>query len=178
KAAQDVAPFVELMTVVVDIAISLTPVGALYDLTMASKAAAEGNWKEAALNLLPHVPLGRLAKMTRVGRVAFKAGSKGVEVLERAVAGAASFAGKGFRKIAGKLQRGLWIVTETASEAEGKAYYFLDEAEGVWRKVEQQEAEPFITCTYCKLTNLGKGTAAPPPDPMAEYTAGGRTGAK
>jgi hypothetical protein len=158
KAAQDVAPFVELITVVIDIAISLTPVGPLYDLTLASKAAAEGNWKEAALNLLPHVPVGRLAKLTRVGRVAFRAGSKGVQAIERAVAGAATFAGRGLRKVAGKLKRGLWVVTEGASEVGGKkAYYFLDEAESVWRAVPEDEAAAFIACTKCELTRLGKG---------------------
>ena len=169
KAAQDVAPFVELMTVVVDIAISLTPVGALYDLTMASKAAAEGNWKEAALNLLPHVPLGRLAKLTRVGRIAFRAGSKGVEAIERAVAGAATFAGRGLRKIAGKLKRGLWIVTEGASEMGGKkAYYFLDEAEQVWKAVPEEEAAAFIHCSHCELTSAGKGEAGAAGEVAAE----------
>ncbi len=158
KAAQDVEPFVNLVTAVVDMAISFTPVGWVYDLTTAAKEAADGNWRAAALGILPVLPVGKLAKATKIGRAAFRGGAKGLAFIKNAVAGAATFVGKGIGKVGGKLRRGLWIVAEGAGEAGGKkAYYFLDEAEDVWRAVPKEEAEAFIKCTNpCNLTKMGK----------------------
>ena len=109
KAAQDVAPFVNLITAVVDIAISITPVGWVYDLTMAGKAIAEGNWKDAALQLLPGQALGtatKLAKGTRIGAAVFRSRATGLNLLERPWRRIASFVGKGIGKVAGKLKPG------------------------------------------------------------------------
>ncbi|MGH2396924.1 MAG: eCIS core domain-containing protein, partial [bacterium] len=159
KAAQDVAPFVNLITAVVDIAISLTPVGFVYDLTMASKAIAEGKWMDAALQLLPgpvFAEATKLAKATRIGAAAFRGGAKGAKLLGKAIKGTASFIGKGFGK--GKTGRGLWLVAEGAGEAAGtKAYYYMDEADDIWRAVPEEEAAAFIRCTKCDLTKAGKG---------------------
>jgi len=164
KAAQDVGPFVNLITSVVDIAISLTPFGFVYDLTMASKAIAEGNWRDAALELLPGPALSKatkLAKATRIGRAAFRGGAKGAKLLGKAISGTASFVGKGVGKVRGKLRRGLWLVSEGAGEVGGqKAYHFLDEAEDVWRAVPEEEAWEFVKCSKCALTNDGKGLGA------------------
>jgi len=161
KAAQDVGPFVEFLTFVIDLAISVSPIGPVYDLTMGAKAAAEGRWGDAALEILPGPALGKLAKLgkaTRIGRAAFRGAAKGAQFVGKALAGAATFVGKGMRKIGEKFTRGLWIVAEGAGEGAGKkAYFFMDEADNVLRHVDEEEAVAFITCTKCKLTGAGKG---------------------
>jgi Domain of unknown function (DUF4157) len=160
KAAQDVGPFVNLITAVVDIAISLTPVGVVYDLTMASKAIAQGNWRDAALELLPGPALNKatkLAKATRIGRAAFRGGAKGAKLLGKAISGTASFVGRGIGKVRGKAKPGLWLVAEEVGEAGAtKGYHFLGEGEDVWRAVPDTEAEQFIRCSTCRWTPSGK----------------------
>jgi hypothetical protein len=165
KAAQDVAPFVDLITAVVEIAISVSPIGPVYDLTMAGKAIAEGKWKDAALQLLPGT-LGeatKLPKATRIGAAAFRGTAKGAKLLGKAIKGPASFVGRGMGRIGRKLKPspGVWLVTEGVGEASGgKAYHFLDEA-GVWHtNVSPDEAQVFIKCTKCDLTPDGKGLGA------------------
>ena len=160
KAAQDVAPFVNLITAVVDIAISLTPVGLVYDLTMASKAIAQGNWVDAALELLPGPALNRatkLAKATRVGRAAFRGGAKGAKLIGKAISGTASFVGRGIGKVGDKLKPGVWLVAKELGEAgTSKGYHFLGEGEDIWRAVPDVEAEQFIKCSTCRWTPKGK----------------------
>lgn len=81
-----------------------------------------------------------------------------MKLLGNAIASTASFVGRGMGKVKGKVTRGLWLVAEGAGEAGGKkAYYFLDDAEDVWRAVPDNEAEIFIKCSYCKFTPGGKG---------------------
>ncbi len=186
KAAQDVAPFVNLITAVVDIALSLMPVGAVYDLTMAGKAIAEGNWGDAALELLPGPALNKatkLAKETRIGSAAFRGGAKGAKFLGKAISGTASFVGKGIGKVKEKLTPGLWLVAEGAGEAGGKkAYYFLDEAEDVWRAVPEEEAWEFIKCSKCQLTpdgkELGAGAEAKSAEVLEEFGEAGKKGTR
>lgn len=167
KAAEDVGPFVSLVTAIVDIAISLTPVGWVYDLTNAARAVASGDWKSAALELLPGPAingLGKVAKATRVGRAALAAGAKGFDLVGRAFRGVKTFVAKGLGKLGRNKARGMWLVTDG-----GKTYHFADEADGVWREVNKVDAEEFIKCSSCRLTSAGKADSA------AGTTTGGKS---
>lgn len=180
KAAQDVGPFVALVTAIVDIAISLTPVGAVYDVAMAAKAAVEGRWKDAAIELLPGAGLAAVAKVgkaTKVGRAAFRVGAKGMQAVGNAFSGAKTFVARGFR---GKAKRGVWLVEGPGEAAGKKGYYFMEEGENIWHPVSPDEAELFIRCSKCDITKAGKGEAPPapkadmPPPPPAGPKGAGR----
>jgi hypothetical protein len=53
----------------------------------------------------------------------------------------------------------MWLVTEGGEAASKKGYYFMDEADDIWRAVDEDDAVEFITCSRCNLTAAGKGEA-------------------
>lgn len=112
------------------------------------------------MELLPGPALGKVAKLgkaTKVGRAVFRGAAKSAAFVGRAVAGVATWVGKGLRTIGGKIRRGLWLTAKGAEGGGKRAYYFLDEAENVWRAVPEEEAAAFVRCTNpCRLTEFGK----------------------
>jgi Domain of unknown function (DUF4157) len=156
-AAQNAAGAAILAQLMVEISLSFTPWGLVADGVFALKAMTEGDWKGAALTLVPGVGIG-LATATKTGRAALRATAAVAKAGIKAIKGTIKFIGRGAFEIGGKIKRGLWVIGEGAGKAGGKAEFsFFDEVEGVWHAVPEETASKYLKCNTCTFTASGKG---------------------
>jgi hypothetical protein len=134
----------------IDIALSFTPWGAVWDVISAIKALTEGDWKGAALAALPG-PAFALASKSRafraVGRGAVIAAKYGKKIFAAGV----KFIARGAYVINGKLRRGVWLVADAAGTSGAYSYRFLDEVAETIHDVPAAKATDFIICSQCRL---------------------------
>jgi hypothetical protein len=156
---QNAVGSVILGNLMMDIAMSLTPWGVVWDAVMALEAASRGDWKEAGIRLLPGPAIG-LASKTGAFRIGTRVLAKGASIAKGVAIGAVRWIGRGAYWLKGKLLRGFWVIGEEGSSAVGKrSYQFFDEGSNAWHPVSETEAWDYVRCNTCGFTAKGKGAA-------------------
>jgi hypothetical protein len=157
-AAQNAAGSAMLAQLMVEVGLSFTPWGVLWDGVSALKALTERDWKGAALALLPG-PALNLASKSRafraVARGAAVSGTVAVQIAKRAV----RFVGRGAYWLKGKWLRGIWVVGEAGGAGGRQSYRFFDDVGKQWHDVEEAVAKDYIKCSVCSYTARGKAAA-------------------
>jgi hypothetical protein len=161
KAGEDAAGAVLLAQLMVDIGLSFTPWGVLWDGVSALRDITAGDWKGVAQSLLPGTAL-KLATSARAvrktGRPTPIVSTVSHQVVN--VKGKGSvFVGRGGyqRQVPGgglEWRRGKWMVEQPAGGP--KRFQFFDDVDQRWHKVDEVGAAKYITCSRCIYSALGK----------------------
>jgi hypothetical protein len=150
--AQNAAGSAMLAQLMIEIGLSFTPWGVVWDGVSALKAATEGDWKGAALAILPG-PALNLASKTRAFRAVARGASVAANLAAQLAKGTARFVGRGGYLMKNKLLRGIWVVGKDES------YRFFDEVANQWHDVKAAAGKDYIKCSFCTYTARGKSAA-------------------
>jgi hypothetical protein len=165
KAGEDAAGAVLLAQLMVDIGLSFTPWGVLWDGVSALRDITAGDWKGVAQSLLP----GTALKLATSARAVRKTGRPTPIVSTVShhvvnVKGKGSvFVGRGGYQLqvpGGGLEwrRGKWMVEQPAGGP--KRFQFFDDVDKRWHQVDEvggaRPANKYITCSRCIYSARGK----------------------
>jgi hypothetical protein len=161
KAGEDAAGGLMLAQLMVDIGLSFTPWGELWDGVSALRDITAGDWQSAAKSLLPGAAL-KLAISARAVRKAAQRLPIAADVSNQIVnlkPGDSCFVGRGGYQLqvpGGGLEwrRGKWLVEETGRAGGPQKFQFFDDVEQRWREI--NDASKYITCSRCVYNALGK----------------------
>lgn len=148
-AAQNAAGAMMLAQLMVELALSFTPWGRVWDVVSALKAATEGDWKGAALAILPG-PAVELAAMTRAFRTVAKGAAIAAKFGKAIAQQAFKYIARGAYVLNGKLLRGFWLVGENSASG-AKNFRFLDEITETIHDVPPIKAQDYIVCSQCRI---------------------------
>lgn len=146
--AQNAMGSMIMSQLMVELALSFTPWGAVWDVVSAMRAASERDWKGMLLSAFG--PSFQFAAKVR----SFKAVARGAMISRKF---AKSIAQQGLKAISrgtyvanGKLLRGFWIVGEGAA-GDARNFRFLDEASETIHSVPSDKARNYIVCSQCRV---------------------------
>ncbi len=149
--AQNALGSMIMAQLMVEIALSFTPWGAVWDVVSAVKALSEGDWKGAALAALPG-PALQIAGKTR----AFRSVGRGVVIAAkfgaRLASGGIEFIARGAYVLNGKMLRGVWLVGDAAGTPGVNSYRFVDEVAETIHDVPPAKARSYLSCSQCEMT--------------------------
>ena len=159
KGFENAAGAVMLAELMIDVGLSFTPWGQLWDAVSALRDISQGDWVGAAATLLPG-GAQKAATSVRAVRQVPKGGAL-TKPLAREVAslrvkpGSSFHVGGGGFEIGGegKWREGTWMVEQSAGK---KKYRFFDEANQKLIEVDESIAQKYLQCSNCTYSARGK----------------------
>jgi len=159
KGFEDAAGAVMLAELMIDIGLSFTPWGVLWDGVSALRDISKGDWVGAAATLLPGAALKSATTVKAVKRTA-KGGSI-TKPLAKEIAGlrtkpgSSFYAGRGGYEAKDGWHRGTWMIEQPGAAGGQKKYHFFDESDETLIELKEAQARDYVTCSRCTYSTRG-----------------------